>query len=126
MKLTVVILILSIGLLSCNMLRQSNDDTNNNLYNDWRVDTLGCLKLRTLSNAKYIRDSLNIVNKESSFVINKLGQPNFQTINSNIEIIRYYFDTYCHESEIIDTLDYCWLEMSFEREKVKTIDIICH
>jgi hypothetical protein len=97
-----------------------------NLLEEWKTDTLGCLKYRTKEKALYIRDSLDLMGKSTVFIINKLGTPNSVRKESNSEILKYYFNTICRENVFIDSLDYCWLEMLIESDKVKNIEVSCY
>lgn len=101
-------------------------DKENKLLEEWRTDTLGCLKYRTKEKALYIRDSLSLMGKPTVFIIDKLGVPNSKKKESNSEILKYYFNTICRENVFIDSLDYCWIEMLVESDKVKNIEVNCY
>ncbi|MBP5421104.1 MAG: hypothetical protein J6Y78_01550 [Paludibacteraceae bacterium] len=127
------ILFISIILLcaftGCNSLDDKNIDRNikeSKLLAMWRVDTFGCMKYRTADNAIYIRDSLNLTGKSTAFVIDELGVPNSRQTNDDRETLIYYFNTYCNDNVFIDSVDYCWLELLIESDKVKNIYTKCY
>ena len=64
--------------------------------------------------------------KSTAFIIDKLGVPNSRKKEPNSEILKYYFNTICRENVFIDSLDYCWIEMLIESDKVKNIEISCY
>jgi hypothetical protein len=101
-------------------------DKESKLLEEWKKDTLGCLKYRTKEKALYIRDSLDLKNKSTIFVINKLGTPNSIKKDSNREILKYYFNTICRENVFIASFDYCWIEMLVESDRVKNIEVSCN
>jgi len=71
-KIFTIIFILFGYLLS--FAQTNNDDK---ILEEWRLDTLGCLGYRNFEKAVYIMDSLDIINKNKEFVLEKLGVPNF-------------------------------------------------
>jgi hypothetical protein len=96
------------------------------LLKEWKADSLGCLHYRTKEKAIYIRDSLNLLNKSTSFVINKLGGPNSIKKDANSETLKYYFNTTCKENVFIDSVDYCWITMIVESDSIKKIEVSCY
>lgn len=120
------LVIISIILFGCSANTKQRNKDETNLLNEWKVDSFGCLKYRTKERAFYIKDSLDLMNKSSSFIINKLGAPNTIRKEANTEILKYYFNTVCRENIFVDSLDYCWIEMVIESNRLKRIDIICH
>lgn len=101
-------------------------DKESKLLEEWRADAFGCLEYRTVEKALYIRDSLSLIGKSTGIVIEKLGVPNSRMKETNSEILKYYFNTICRESVFIDSLDYCWVEMLIEFDKVRNIQVICY
>lgn len=122
-----VLLLISIILCSCFVnSKQQIKEKKSNLLKEWRTDSLGCLQYRTKEKAFYIRDSLDLIDKTNSYIIDKLGNPNSVRKDGNVEVIKYYFNTVCRENLFIDSLDYCWVEMLFEKNHLKNIEISCY
>jgi hypothetical protein len=101
-------------------------DKESKLLQEWKADSLGCLHYRTKEKAIYIRDSLNLINKSTDFVIRKLGIPNSLNKDANKEILKYYFNTSCRENVFIDSLDYCWVGVLIESDLVINIEVSCY
>jgi len=95
------------------------------LLHNWRNDSLGCLGYRTLQTVIYIVDSLNFNGKPIEFVLKNLGFPNRSLIGLNCQNFYYYFDTQCKDGLFDENLDFCWLELKIDFDKVSAIDINC-
>ena len=80
---------------------------------EWRKDSLGCLGFRNIDMADYICDTLNFKGCNTSFVIEKLGQPNKIFIDKKRQIFTYYVDMSCRDNVFIDSIDYCWIKIEF-------------
>jgi len=96
------------------------------ILEDWKSDTLGCFGYRNSEKACYLRDSLGLMNKSKAFVLKKIGVPNFTQKNDDDEVFKYYFNGICREGVLIDSADYCWLELLIISDKVEYIGISCY
>jgi hypothetical protein len=102
------------------------NDTISRYIADWKKDSLGCLGLRDYNKLQYILKYFNLISKSKEEVVNILGQPDF-IINDDTEMrFTYYFDTMCDKGEMIDSTDFCWARVTFDKgSKVKQIDNAC-
>lgn len=126
MKLYAVLILLGLFFASCNLQNVTRNKMNEKIVSDWKYDSTGCMELRTIAKAKYIKDSLDLINKQKELIINYLGEPNFNFNDGSTNVIRYYFDTFCQDNKIIDSIDYCWIEFSIKNKKVDQINIVCY
>lgn len=92
---------------------------------EWRTDTLGCLGYRNFTAIQFIIDTLKINGKSTDFVIENLGYPNNRKQGLNSENFYYYFATNCEGNAIVDSLDFCWLELLIVFGRVTQTDISC-
>ena len=123
------IFILSFFLLGCNIFsyhKRAEKKRVENMLEDWRRDTSGCLNIRSSEKLHYLRECLVLDNKSKSFVLKKLGEPNIIVKDGNKETYRYYYNGLCNnEGQLIESSDYCWIEISFSSNKIIYIASLC-
>jgi len=122
---TIGITIISLlSLFSCISLFSHKKEEDNLMY--WKLDVFGCKGYRNKEHAYYIRDSLDLRNTNKRFVINKIGTPDLIKTNNNEIILKYYFDSKCNNGVLIDSIDYCWVEIQLISNRVKSTTILCY
>ena len=101
--------------------------------NDWKRDSLGCLRLRSLELARDMIEQNNLLDKSTEEFINYFGKPNEinkggrlakrYPFGSQSEIILiYYIETLCeNDTFIIEGADKCWVWFNFRENKLKKI-----
>ena len=133
MKTYIVIIII---LLSCSHLQKKSNNivkyknyTNiNKILNEFKIDSLGCLGLRSKYKINLLIDSLNLRTKSKENIIEILGEPNqiitFKNNLLNQVEIFYIFNTYCDEmGKPIMEYDHQWINFVISLDSNKVIDI---
>ena len=124
------IFILLFFLLGCNILsfqeRREKKIREEKILEDWRRNPFGCFGFRSGEKINYIQYHMELKNKSKAFVLKKLGEPNFIEKDEDIETFRYYCDVACDsKGNIIDSMDYCLLDIDFSSNKVIDIIVFC-
>ena len=128
-KKHITIFVFSLCLFGCIFLlsqKREEKTREEKILEDWKRDTFGCLGYRNSETARYIRDSLDLLNKSRTIVFDKIGVPNFTQQADNEEFCEYYFNGICREGVLVDSADYCWLKILIISDKVKYIGISCY
>lgn len=105
---------------------------------DWRKDSIGCLKLRDDVMAQYLIDHIGFVGKTRKEVEEILGAPNdtlvsqryFPAINEDRKFffLIYYFDIHCEDGKPTpNRLNRCWIEIAIhpDRKEVVSVGMPC-
>jgi hypothetical protein len=100
------------------------------IIKEWRDDSLGCQRLRTLEKVKILIDTFDLLEKYPSELIDLLGKPNKVYSKDTIMSIRYYSQSICNENnnKTSDSLVVCWFEFYYPNAKINKCKMlpICH
>jgi hypothetical protein len=103
----------------------STNDTLLQFINEWKKDSLGCLKLRTKAKAEVILQFLKKDTLTKRIVYYNFGIPNELQHYSNNLILIYYFDCACNNNKLIVKSDKCYAKFYFQNDTFKEIDYVC-
>ncbi len=95
------------------------------LSKQWKADSLGCQRLRTKIMAETMIDSLKLKNAEKMAFLEMFGSPNRKYTSGERLVLGYYFDSICINKKLIDSVDYCMAEFTFERNMLIQQNYIC-
>src|SRR6185312_4871428 len=88
-----------------NVAKSANES--DTLLAQWKEDSLGCIGLRTVENARLLFKRYNLQVKTSDDIIALLGKPNKVIDSGNRLSLNYYFDTKCGMGKVIDSIEHC-------------------
>jgi hypothetical protein len=92
---------------------------------EWKKDSLGCLKLRSKEKAEMIMELL----KKDVVTVQKLyssfGVPNEEKRNNSNLILTYYFDCICKKGELVENSDKCYFNIYITANIFKNVDFVC-
>lgn len=110
----------SIMIFQCNnekrpllLQKQILNDSINTIVKEWRIDSLGCLNLRTIEKANTLFKVLQFNKKKGKEIIEILGSPNYISNYGPNFCYSYIFNALCYNNKLIDSADYCWIDFLF-------------
>lgn len=125
-------LILMFLLFSC--LSVSNDskgkycqNSNSNVIetNDWKQDSLGCLKKRSKELSESLLKEHNLEQGTLNDFEKIFGKPNKRHEHNKTIIWGYYFDSFCKEGELDTERDFCVAEFYFSSYTLVKVSYTC-
>ena len=129
----ILILTFSIMLVCCSNYRGETASYKDGLdsltivISNFKIDSLGCLGLRSKNSIDFIYLNSKIEGKPERELLDLLGKPN-DTISANGKLnLRYYFDSYCSNGFPIDSVEKCWsnFQIDIASRKVLGVDFVC-
>lgn len=82
---------------------------------DWKIDSCGCLGIRSMALAKLLIEENNLLEKSSSEFIEVFGKPNNTKTDDGVIYLQYYFNTVCDKKKHpIKGADKCRVEFVFK------------
>jgi hypothetical protein len=89
--------------------------------NNWKKDSVGCLRLRTLELADSLIVANNLLGKSTNEFIDIFGKPN-EIIEQNHRVLfNYYMMSVCRDDELVEGADKCWVQFDFINDKLVEI-----
>jgi len=85
-------------------------------FNNWKIDSWGCLNLRSLDLAKELIENNLLINDSIQRFINIFGAPNEINEEKNLMALIYYSETQCINGEINTGADKCWVQFNFSNQ----------
>lgn len=106
-----------------NTIVMSRVDDKINLYeNIWKIDSCGCLKLRTALMADSIITNNNLVGNDTLAFMKHMGKYNQKQKTQDGFVLIYYIKTLCINNVIDENADKSWIMFDFNHEgKLKRI-----
>lgn len=102
------------------------------ILEEWRLDSLGCMRLRNMDKILKVASELDLIGKSREFVVQVFGPPNFvKSVELYIPSIDeqtftgvgYYFDSICRNAALVDSSDKCWIEFLVSQKTNTVVDI---
>ncbi|GAA4743700.1 hypothetical protein GCM10023229_23940 [Flavisolibacter ginsenosidimutans] len=107
----------------------ANPQTNDTLVkyvDDWKKDSVGCLKLRTREKGETI---IRFLKKDSvitkATLYQNLGTPNEVQENNDNFVLIYYFDCLCKDGSLVKDADKCYAKFYTKSALFTDVDFIC-
>ena len=131
LKSMVVIFFFLSFLISCNDSVRSKKQESSPIVqdevtlNEWRIDSLGCNRIRTKELAERMILDNNLEGKAMSDFEHIFGKPNRRETTKEEVIISYYFNALCRNNKFLDTADYCVAEFRFIQDTLSKRNYIC-
>lgn len=108
------------------------NDSTLRVLEEWRIDSLGCMKLRGKQKSQFLVNSLGLKGRSKWHLISALGKPNVakteseyvSTQESGFEMLRYYFDSICYGGAVVDSVDKCWADFLFSKSDKMLKDVV--
>lgn len=93
----------------------------------WREDSLGCSRIRDRKKAKLLSEYILSKSMNRADVVLLLGAPDKLGGGGGKLNMEYYFDAFCQNDVVVDTLDYCWMNIvvSLKSDSVMSINMPC-
>jgi len=111
------------------------DTTNvDKLLDDWKTDSVACLKLRSKLLAGFLVRKLDLQDKTQAEILQILGPPNVSLLVAKVGEkkgkftgLRYYYSSFCPDNMPFGS-SFCWLELlvNNKTKKVQFITTGCH
>ena len=121
-----ILIILFIGGCSIqNQKSQQKDKTTTRILYKWRLDTNGCRGYRSIHAAIYIRDSIDFIDKDTSYIYNLLGHPNQSYERGSFMKVTYTCNITCKNNKVNENIDRCYLNFLLDSNKVSLVMISC-
>lgn len=98
-----------------------NENSKNQIINNWKKDSLGCLGLRSLDLAKKIIEDNNLLGCSKENFEDFFGAPNDLIINEEKIALIYYIEARCKNDKLVNGADKCWIQFSFVRNKLSSV-----
>lgn len=109
---------------------QNKPDSINQILQEWRKDSLGCLNLRNTKTAEIIANYFNLQTLSLKKAVDLLGNPTYTDTGSNYIYIDYFFNTNCDKfsGKIYDNTSVCGLQLTYQKSKQDscTFDFPCY
>ena len=94
--------------------------------NNWKEDYNGCKGLRNIKLSDSLILEYGLKNSDIDSFIVVFGKPNFRVENDDNIDLYYYYDNYCKDFKIIDSLDKCYAEYRFKLSKYVSKKYSCN
>lgn len=102
-----------------------NDKSNNvieDIGEDWRIDSCGCMGLRSIAMAKSMIEESDLVNHSIEEFEKVFGKPNERRTDVDQVVLIYYFNSICdNDNRPRKGADKCWLEFVFKNNQLQEI-----
>ena len=89
---------------------------------DWRIDSCGCLGLRSIALAKSLIEDYGLEGNSREEFEKVFGKPNVWRTEQTQIVLVYYFNSICDDdNRPRKGADKCWMEFVFENNQLKEI-----
>jgi len=92
-------------------------DTLGNLSKQWRSDSLGCNKVRSIEVFEKLFKEYSLQGKDEGKFVKVLGMPNNEEVYADRRIIIYYFNSICKANQIIKGSDKSSIRITFDLQR---------
>ena len=101
------------------------NDTLLKYTDEWKKDSLGCLKLRTKRKAEKIIEMLTRDRIDEKKLYQNLGKPNeIKKTPDGGYVLTYYFDSVCRNGKLVNGSDKCYANIYMLFDVYKSVDYI--
>ena len=91
----------------CQTIATSDDS----VLSKWKYDSGGCLRKRSIPDAKYLVDKYGLVGKSRAELEAIIGRCNLEVVKSNRTLITYIVGGSCNrEGRLIENHDFCYCQ----------------
>ena len=106
-------------------LLKSNNDSLMQYSNDWKKDSLGCLKLRSKEKGEAIINFLRRDSITRRLLYEYLGKSNELHKSKDSTILVYYFDCNCNSGYLVHGSDKCYAKFYLKSDVLENTDFLC-
>lgn len=127
MKNALLIIMLSCAINSCNienghLMREKEQCIKPDNIHNWRIDSCGCLGLRSLELAGSLIEENDLLNKSAEEFESVFGRPNKKKTLNDMVYLVYYLNSVCDENNRPRKgADRCWVEFVFQNNRLTEI-----
>lgn len=124
MKNYFLIILLSSAINSCtidngHLMREKEQCIRPDNIHDWRIDSCGCLGLRSLELAGSLIEENDLLNKSAEEFESVFGMPNKRKTQNNVIYLVYYLNSVCDDNnQPRKNADRCWVEFVFQDNRL--------
>ncbi len=119
-------------ILNCKDIKKDktiNKNTCVKCVEEWKKDSCGCLKIRSVNLFKNIFTDYDLLNKNRNNIVSLIGNPNEKETHlrngEKFETFYYYINVICINGKPIQDSDKCYVQLNFKNDTLKAILYPC-